>query len=162
MRLFVVRHMKRNVLLLLLILSSSHLFSQKLLFHKNRKREAIYRIGDEISFRVKHEKTRLTGQIIGFEDSLIVFYNMKINPKNISHFYVDGKTKAWYFLKYRYAKLFFFTGAGYLMIDIINSGEPEKETVVTCASLMGAGLLAQAIVGQKVKVGRRGRVVIIQ
>jgi hypothetical protein len=154
--------MKRNGLLLFLLISSLHLFSQKLLFHKSRKREAIYRTGDKISFRLKNEKRRLTGQIVGFEDSLIVFYNMRINPNNISHFYVDGKTKAWYFFKYRYAKLFFFSGAGYLAIDALNNGVPENGTVIMCASLMGAGLLAQAIVGQKVKVGRRGRVVIIQ
>lgn len=36
-----------------------------------------------------------------------------------------------------------------------------SETVIISASLMGAGLLAQAIVGQKVNVGRRGRVVIL-
>jgi hypothetical protein len=136
-------------------------YGQKLLFHKNRHREAIYKKGDEISFRLKNDKSKITGQIIGFEDSVIVFPGFKINPRRISHLYVDSKTKIWYILRYKYERIFLIAGTGYPLLELVNHGEIEKETLIISGSLITAGLLARWLISDKIKIKGRRRLVII-
>lgn len=138
-------------------------FGQKsLLFNKNWRKQVLYQTGDVISFRVEAESRKITDQIMGFEDSLIVFRNYKINPKEITHMYVDKKTRTWYFLKYKYEKLLLFTGIGYLLVDGFNSHEFSKETLLVSGSLIGAGLLARWLISKKIKIKGRRKLVIMR
>ncbi len=132
---------------------------QKLLFHKNRYKEVFYQVGDHISFRKLGSTQKISGEIIGFEDSLIVFKEFKVNPKVISHMYVDDKTKQWFILRYKYRGLVFI-GIGYLAIDVINTGELSKSTAIVSASLVGAGLLAKWIIADRIKIKGRRKLVI--
>ena len=72
--------------------------AQRLLFHRKTFRNAYYEVGDVISFRLKNEKIKRTGQIIGFEDDMVVFQTYEVNPNQISHLYFDEKTMIWYIL----------------------------------------------------------------
>ena len=148
---------------LALLFSLSESFGQKaLLFNKNWRKQVLYQTGDIISFRVAADPKKITDQIMGFEDSLVVFRNYKINPIEITHMYVDKKTRTWYFLKYKYEKLFLFVGIGYLIIDGINNQELSKETLVFSGSLIGAGLLARWLISKKIKITGRRKLVIMR
>lgn len=133
----------------------------RLMFKKNKNKIAYYETGDKISFRIKSEKIKFTELIRGFEDSVIVFKNFKINPSEITAMYVDNKTKVWYFLKYKYEKLFLFAGTGYLILDVLNSGELAKETIIISGSLTTAGLLAKWLISKRIKIKGRRRLVIL-
>src|SRR6187551_2727204 len=114
--------MIRSLMLLLLFFASSHCYCQSLLmFKKNKNKIAYYKMGDVISFRIKGDKKKITEPIRGVEDSLLVFKYFNLNPKEITHMYVDEKTKVWFFLKYKYEKLFLFAGTGYLILDVLNT-----------------------------------------
>lgn len=146
-----------------LLFSLIESFGQKaLLFNKNWRKQVLYQTGDIISFRVAADSKKITDQIMGFEDSLIVFRNYKVNPIEITHMYVDKKTRTWYFLKYKYEKLFLFVGIGYLLIDGINNQELSKETLVFSGSLIGAGLLARWLISKKIKIKGRRKLVIMR
>jgi len=140
---------------------ASNCYGQKLLFHKNRYRQATYKEGDRISFRLKNDKSKITGQIIGFEDSLIVFHGFKINPDQISHLYVDSKTKIWYVMRYKYEKIFLIAGIGYSFLELVNEGEVDKETLIISGSLITAGLLAKWLISDKIRIKGRRRLLII-
>jgi len=151
--------------LLALMLGSicGNCFGQKsLLFSKNWRREAIYKTGDVLSFQVKADSRKITDQIIGFEDSLILFKNYKVNPKEITHIYVDKKTSTWYFLKYKWDKLLLFTGVGYLIVDSFNEKGLSEETLIISGSLIGAGLLARWLISKKIKIKGRRKLVIMK
>lgn len=139
-------------LLTILLGSYSICWGQKLLFHKNRYRQALYKAGDIISFRLKNDKSKITGQITGFDDSLIVFQDFKVNPKAITHLYVDSKTKMWYLLRYKYEKIFLIAGLGYPLLEFVNHGELSKATLIIGGSLIAAGLLARCLIGDKIKI----------
>jgi hypothetical protein len=121
----------------------------------------VYRKGDVISFRLKGDKQKITGQIEGIEDSLIVFRYFKIHPNEISHLYLDKRTKLLYFMKYKYARLFMIAGAGYLILEVINEGEPSEDTLVISGTLIGAGLLAKWIWGNRIPLRGKKRLVIL-
>ncbi len=134
---------------------------QKLLFHKNRYRQALYNVGDVISFRLKGEKLKITATIRSFEDSAIVFPNFKVNPRDITHLYVDGKTKNWYILRYKYEKMFLIAGVGYPLLELVNQGEVVEETLMIGGSLIAAGLLARWLISDRIKIKGRRRLLIV-
>jgi hypothetical protein len=134
---------------------------QKLLFHRNRNDEVIYVVGDKISFNLKGSKKKLSAKITSIEDTLVVFGTYSVNPKNVSHMYLDSKTKNWYFLKYKYSKLFLIAGVGYLLLDGLNNGEPNKETLVLGTSLIAAGLLAKLLISKRIAVKGRRKLVVL-
>lgn len=140
---------------------SSICYGQKLLFHKKRHREALYKEGDVISFNLRNDKSKITGQIRGFEDSLVVFSGFKINPKEITHLYVDDKTKKWYIFRYKYEKIFLIAGVGYPLLELINNGEVDKEILIIGGSLITTGLLAKWLISNKIKIKGRRRLLII-
>jgi hypothetical protein len=143
------------------MLSYTTLEGQKLLFHRNRNDEVIYTIGDKISFNLNGSRKKISGKIVGFQDSLIVFGTFSVNPKNISHVYLDSKTRNWYFLKYKYSKLFLIAGVWYLLLDRVNSGKPDTETLVVGTTLIGAGLLAKVLISERIPVRGRHRLMIL-
>jgi hypothetical protein len=133
-----------------------------LLFHKNRYREAHYVVSDVITFRLKGERKKIKAEIIGFEDGLIVFNGFKVSPKDITHLYVDPKTRIWYALRFKYARMCFIAGAGYMLIDLANHGDLQESTVVVGTTLITAGVLAQILVSWKIKIKGRRRLEIIR
>jgi hypothetical protein len=151
------------ILVMAMLCLCEEAFGQKsLLFNKNWRRQAIYKTGDVLSFQVKSDPRKITDQITGFEDSLIFFENYSINPKEITHLYVDKQTSTWYFLKYKYEKIFLLTGIGYLLISGINDQEFSKETLVISGSFIGAGLLARWLISTKIKIKGRRKLVIMR
>jgi hypothetical protein len=144
-------------MLSLVVFCSYYAFGQsKLVFVKKKFREAAYTQGDRISFRIKGERIKFNDIIRGFEDTAIVFKDYKINPSRITHLYLDKKTKNWYFLKYKWDKLCVFAGAGYLILDVLNTGEIYGETVLISGALISTGILANALFGKRIRIkGKR-------
>ncbi|HTF80462.1 MAG TPA: hypothetical protein VL947_02010 [Cytophagales bacterium] len=135
---------------------------QKLLFHKNDYREAFYKTGDVITFKLKHTPGRFSGSILGFEgDSLILFSGYKVNPAHISHLYVDQKTKGWYIFRYKYVKIFTIAGIGYLIIDILNRGILDPGTLKFSGTMLFSALVAKCVISNKHKIKGRRKLLII-
>ena len=120
---------------------------------KNKNKNAYYKQGDEISFRINGSKSRITGEIIGFKDSVIVFNGFEVKVDDISSLYIDEKTKWW--LRFKVEQLSLIVGGGYLLLDFINTGELTKETLIISGTLIGAGLIAKVLIGNRIPI--RGR-----
>jgi hypothetical protein len=151
----------RCLLASILSLLFSECFSQKLLFHKNRYKEVIYQAGETISFNLKNDGSKISGQIKGFEGNLIVFQDFKVNSEDVTSIYVDAKTRSWFILRYKYQKVLLFIGLGYMLLDFINTGSLSKETVVLGSTLVAASLLAKIIISEKIKIKGRRKLVVI-
>jgi len=127
---------------------------------KNKNKNAYYKIGDEISFQVTGDKSKVTGEIIELRDSIIVFKDYQININKISSIYIDDKTKWW--LRYKVEQLFLLAGAGYLLADIINSGEVNSETLLISGAMISVGVIAKLLIGNKIKMKGRTRLRILK
>lgn len=121
-----------------------------------------YKTGDKITFRLKGDRSRITGLIRGFDDGAIVFKDYRISPAEISHLYVDAKTRQWFILRYKYEKLFLFAGSGFLLLDLVNNGTLEEESLVIGGSLLAAGVLARLLISKKIKIKGPRRLAVIQ
>ena len=140
---------------------NSCVFSQKsLLFIKNDSRYATYRIGEDVSFSVVGSKQRITQKIKEFEDSLIVFHTFKLPVKDISALFVDEKTKRWYPLRFKYDELLPIAGAGYLIADALVSRKIKPNTLLISGLLFGGGLLARKLIGDRITVKGKRKLVI--
>lgn len=136
-------------------------YGQKsLLFIKNNSRYATYRIGEDVSFDIAGSKQRITQRIEGFEDSLIVFHTFKLPVNDISALYVDEKTKRWYPLRFKYDKILPIAGAEYLIADAIVSRKIRPNTLLISGLLFGGGLLARKLIGDRITVKGKRRLVI--
>lgn len=114
-----------------------------LLFEKSRNRQALYYPGDQLSVRVKGSKAKVTGTIRELQDSIILFDYHRINVNDITHIYLDDKQKFWYGFRYKLSPLFLYAGAGYLLLDIVNTREIDRGTLLISGSLLTAGLLVR-------------------
>ena len=132
-----------------------------LAFRKSSHRVAHYETGDVISYRLVGGKSKITGQIEGFTDSTIVFRSYEVNPRDISHIYVDAKTKQWFAFRYKYEKVLLMAGFGYLMLDVINTGELTQDTKWVSLSLIAAGLTARFLITDRFKINGRKRLTIV-
>ncbi len=136
-------------------------FSQKsLLFIRNDSRYATYRIGEDVSFNIAGSKQRITQRIEGFEDSLIVFSTWKLPVQDISSMLVDEKTKRWYPLRFKYDEILPIAGAEYLVADLVNSRKFRPNTLLISGILAGGGLLARKLIGDRIRVKNKNRLVI--
>jgi hypothetical protein len=154
--------MIKTLLFFLLVVAGTNCYSQSvLMFKKNNHRIAYYKTGDVISFRVRGDRSKITDQIRGFEDSVMVFLNYKVSPQEISDVYVDDKTRLWYILRYKYERIFLIGGVGYLLIDVVNTGELNKETLIVSGSLIAAGLLAKLLISKRIKIKGKRRLWIL-
>ena len=147
---------KSLLLSLLLSAIANHSFGQQtflMLQKKNKNKNAYYKQGDEISFTINESKRRITAEIIGFKDSVIVFNGFEVRVTDISSLYIDEKTRWW--LRFKVEQLSLIAGGGYLLLDIINSGELTKETLMISGTLIGVGLIAKVLIGNKIPI--RGR-----
>jgi hypothetical protein len=153
--------MKFITIVLLMLIFCANGFGQKLLFHKNKNKYVFYEVNDIISFRLKGDKEKITRQIIGFNDSLIFFQNLMVNPRAISHMYVDRKTRNWYPLRYKYKKIFPVLGIGYLLLDVLNTQQLNKTTLIISGSLVAAGILSKFLISEKIKIKKRRKLLIV-
>jgi hypothetical protein len=132
-----------------------------LYFKKNCHREAVYAVGDKLTFELKETKAKVTDRIIGFKDSLLVFQTYKLRPKEIGALYVDEKTKIWFIFRYKYEKAFLLAGSLFLPISVINTGKVEPRALAVSGALLGAGLLARWLVSQKLRIKGKRKLLII-
>jgi hypothetical protein len=138
---------------ILSVVSSAPSFGQNLLMFKSGKHIAYYKAGDVLSFRIKGDPSKMTDEIRGFQDSLIVFKHNKVDVREITNVYLDKKSRMWYFFKYKYEVLLPMLGGAYLVLDVLNTGEVNKETLIISGSLIGAGLLARVLISKRYKIG---------
>jgi len=125
----------------------------RLMFMKNKNRIVYYEAGDVLTFIVKDHAYKISDQIGSFQgDSIIVFNHHLVDVRTITGVYLDKKNKVFYFMKYKYDKLLLFMGTGYLLLDVINTGEFDKKTLIISGSMIGAGLLAKLFISKRIKV----------
>ncbi len=89
----------------ILMLACHPSFSQNyFLFNKNYYRQAIYKEGDQIAFRLKGSRKKVSGRITEINDSVVVLESaIYIKPVSISEIYVDKKIRNWFVIRYKYA-----------------------------------------------------------
>lgn len=84
---------------------------------KNKNKNAYYKPGDEISFRINGSKGKFAAEILDFKNDVIIFRSFEIRVDEISSLYIDEKTRWW--LRYKIEQLSLIVGAGYLLLDIV-------------------------------------------
>lgn len=75
--------------------------------------------------------------------------------------HLDHKTRVWYTFWHKYSKAVLIGGAGYFAIDVINSGEITSNTLIIGGSLVSAGILANTIFQDRIKIRGKRRLVIV-
>jgi hypothetical protein len=133
----------------------------RLLFTKNWYRSATYLPGDVITFRLNGDREKVKMRIIAIEDTVVVFRNYRINPKDITHLYVDSKTKIWYVLRFKWEKLLFLGGIAFLAADVVNTGELSPTTAMISGSMIAGGFLVHWLIPRKIKISGKSRLDII-
>jgi hypothetical protein len=58
---------------------------------RNKNKNAYYKPGDEISFRLNGSKRKISGEILELKDSIIVFHGFQVRVDEISSLYIDKK-----------------------------------------------------------------------
>ncbi len=125
---------------------------------KNKNKVVYYEAGDELTFTVAGHREKMKDQIKSFiGDSIIVFNQHTIDVRTIDGIYLDKKNKVWYFMKYKWSKLFLFAGTGYLLLDVVNRGELDEQTLLISGSLITAGVLAKLLISKRLKVRKGGK-----
>jgi hypothetical protein len=127
---------------------------------KNKNKNAYYKTGEEISFRQKGSKRKISGEILDLKDSIIVFRGFEVQVDEISSLYIDEKTRWW--LRYKIEQLGLLTGIGYLALDLINNGKINEETVVISGALIGVGLIGKLLIGNRIKIRGRTKLRIVK
>lgn len=127
---------------------------------RNKNKNAYYKVGDEISFRVIGSKERISGEILDLKDSAIIFRGFEMPVNQISNLYIDEKTKWW--LRYKVEQLGLLAGGGYLIVDLINTGELNKETLIISGSLICVGIIGKLLIGNRIKIKGRTKLRIIE
>lgn len=146
----------------LLVIGLTGTAQNKLLFHKNRFREAIYKIGDPLTFRVKGSREKIHGMIDSISDTTFVVNQISYKPSDIDRLYIDNKTRMWFAFRYKWERLFYFGGIGFLLIDVINTGEVAKETLFISSTLVGAGLLARWLIPWHINIKKQRKMIILR
>ena len=147
---------------LLLVTAATSLAQTKALMlqKKNKNKNAYYRAGDVISVKVIDRKSKITGKILDLKDSAIVFSGYEINVKDITHLYIDEKTKWW--LRYKVQQISLIVGGGYLLLELLNTGQVDKEVLIVSATLIGVGIIAKLLIGNKIRIEGRTKLRIIE
>lgn len=127
---------------------------------KNRNKNVYYKPGDEISFRTIASNKKITGQIMELKDSIIVFKGFKLNVCEISSLYIDEKTRWW--LRYKVQQLSLIAGGGYLLLNLINNGEISEDDLIISGTLIGVGLIAKFLIGNRIKIKGRTKLRIVR
>ena len=150
------------ILLLLLAYTSGYgQGSSFLMFEKSPNRRAFYYPGDEISLQLRGDRSKFTGRIQELQDSVILFEHYRIRVSDITHIYQDRKQN-WYTLRHKISPMLLIAGSGYLVLDVVNSREFDKGTLVLSGSLIGAGLLAKWLIPTKTRIRGKRRLKIVR
>jgi hypothetical protein len=120
---------------------------------KNKNKTVYYEAGEIITFKITGRKSKIHAEILELKDSVIVFKGFEVPVNKISCLYIDQKTRWW--LRYKIAQLSLIIGSGYLLLDVINTGELKKETLIVSGVVIGVGLIAKILINNKIKI--RGR-----
>ncbi|MGB3777197.1 MAG: hypothetical protein WA960_02480 [Tunicatimonas sp.] len=149
------------VLLLLLAYASGYgQASSFLMFEKSRNRRAFYYPGDEISLQLRGDRSKFTGRIQELQDSVILFEHYRVRVSDITHIYQDDKQN-WYTLRHKISPMLLIGGTGYLVLDVVNSREFDRGTLVLSGAMIGAGLLAKWLIPTKTRIRGRRRLKIV-
>lgn len=137
----------------MLLAVSSFAQHPRLMFMKNKNRIVYYEPGNTLSFTIKGYEGKITDVMKSFQgDSIIIFDHHQVAVRDITGVYLDKKNKVFYFMKYKYGKLLLFMGTGYLLLDMINSGELDKKTLIISGSMITSGILAQLLISKRIKI----------
>jgi hypothetical protein len=120
---------------------------------KNKNKTILYEPGETITFRICGTKSKIKSEILELKDSVIVFRGFEVPINKIACLYIDEKTRWW--LRYKIAQLSLIVGSGYLLLDVINTGELSKNTLLVSGGIIGTGLIAKILISNKIKI--RGR-----
>src|SRR5687768_9974424 len=104
----------QKYLTLLLIIVNVSVHGQKsllMLQKRNTNKNVVYKIGDEVSFYTDFHQGKVTGKIISFEDSVIVFNGYRVDVRDIKALHIDEKTRWW--LRFKPAQLLLLAGGAY-------------------------------------------------
>jgi len=153
---------KIGLILLVVITQAAIAQDNRLLFHYSKHKEQIYAVGKVISFRIKGSEEKHTWDITHITDSTIVSGDRSIRPDEISHFYVDRDTRAFFPFRYKYYKLCLYAGAGYFLLDVLNRGEVDRSTLIISGSLLGGAVLARAFIKDYIRLKRPRKLVILR
>lgn len=155
--------MAKFISCILLLIVTNYCFGQQtflMLQKKNRNKNVYYKPGDEISFRTIASNKKITGQIMELKDSIIVFKGFKLNVDEISSLYIDEKTRWW--LRYKVQQLSLIAGGGYLLLNLINNGEISEDDLIISGTLIGVGLIAKFLIGNRIKIKGRTKLRIVR
>jgi hypothetical protein len=135
--------------------------SSFLMFEKNPYRRAFYYVGDEISLQLQGDRQKFTGRIQELQDSVILFEHYRIRVSDITHIYHDDKQN-WYTLRHKISPILLIAGSGYLVLDVVNSREFDRGTLMVSGTLIGAGLLAKLLIPTKTRIRGKRRLKIVR
>ncbi len=147
---------------LLQVCSTNCLCQRNLLMlqKKNKNKTVYYESGDVISFKIEGRKSKMKDEIMELRDSIIVFKGYEVPINQITCLYIDEKTKWW--LRYKLAQLSLIAGTTYLALDVINTGDLKKETLVVSGTLIGVGLIAKLFISNKIKIKGRTKLRVLK
>lgn len=134
----------------------------RLLFHYSRYKEAIYNVGDVISFREKGSKQKFTWQITEITDSTIVSGRRSLAPHKIGAIYVDAKSKIFFPFRFKYRNILLAGGVAYLLLDLVNSKEIDRSTVIVSSSMLAGGVLSGLLIKKYIKLKPGRKLVILR
>jgi len=134
----------------------------RLLFHYSRYKEAIYTVGDVISFREKRSKEKITWQITDITDSTIVSGERSILLHKIGAMYVDQKSKIFFPFRYKYKYILIGGGVSYFLINWFNSKEIDHPSTIISVSMVSAGVIAGLLIKDYIKLKPRRKLVILR
>jgi hypothetical protein len=158
----ILRHVRLIFLLGFFILFASEVYAQRsfLMLQKRARNKTVrYEVGEELIFYRNGSRSKIKGEIIGFQDSVIEFKGYKVHVNEITALHIDENTRWW--IRYKYAQLLLLGGTGYLAVDAINNGEVSKETLIISGSMIGMGLIFKALIPNKIKIKGRTRLRIV-
>jgi hypothetical protein len=136
--------------------------AQYLHFNKlNHRVYANYKVGENITFKLKGTDERFNGQILGITDSTIVFEYYEFSPDEIAAIYIDEKIMSHYMFKFKWYRILIFTGIGYPMLETVNSGKTDSETIRQGLLMIGAGIFIRLIMRDQLPIDERHTLTII-
>lgn len=132
---------------------------QFLMYQKNKYQKIYFKPGDFISFKIKDDRFKITDQIKKLEDNQIVFDFYKVHLDEITHFYIDDDTQNW--SSGALSNLLPIAGTGYLLLDVINTGDFYPNTMIISGSMVGTGLLVKWLTKKKTRLKGSRKLMII-
>ncbi len=96
-----------------------------------------YNTGDKISFSLKGEKTKYSGEILEITDSTIDIQGLKVPLTMIGIIYRDKSN----FLLRDFSKVFVWCGAGFILLDTDNNLINKNPTVIDERAVIAGGSL---------------------